>query len=68
MAKTKTDKPDHKWPWQRALEYLGGERDTPPTRLLPGPPSIVWGVWWGVLLFLVIALSGQSSRFIYIDF
>jgi hypothetical protein len=51
------------------LEYLGGAQDDPP----PGfPISLVhawfWGLWWGVLVGLIFIFSGQSSKFIYIDF
>jgi hypothetical protein len=51
------------------LEYLGGSRDGPP------PPSVAWmqsplwwGIWWAILIIVVVAFSGQSSKFIYIDF
>ena len=50
-----------------AAEYLGGVNDEPP-RFMPPPNSIFWGVWWGVLIFLVIIFSGQASKFLYIDF
>ena len=54
---------------QRALEYLGGEQDQPP----PGFPIAIsnwvfWGLWWGALAVLIFLFSGQSSKFIYIDF
>jgi hypothetical protein len=53
----------------QVFEYLGGERDEPPA----GFPIAVsdwwfWGVWWGVLAVLILIFSGQSSKFIYIDF
>jgi hypothetical protein len=48
-------------------DYLGGANDKSPSSL-PAPNSIFWGAWWGFLLFLVISFSGQSSKFIYIDF
>jgi hypothetical protein len=51
------------------LEYLGGSQDDPP----PGFPVLLsnawfWGLWWGVLIVVILVFSGQSSKFIYIDF
>lgn len=51
------------------MEYLGGAQDEPP----PGFPlmlsnGLVWGLWWGVLAVLIFIFSGQTSKFIYIDF
>lgn len=51
------------------LEYLGGSQDEPP----PGFPltlsnGLVWGLWWGVLAIIIFVFSGQTSKFIYIDF
>jgi hypothetical protein len=51
------------------LEYLGGVTETPAVQSfgwLQGP--IWWGVWWAALVLLILAFSGQASRFIYIDF
>jgi hypothetical protein len=51
------------------LEYAGGVVDQPPF-----PPfswitsGLLWGIWWAVLILLIVAFSGQSSKFIYIDF
>ena len=54
---------------QLALEYLGGSQDAPP----PGFPVqlsnwFFWGLWWAALTLAVYIFSGQSSKFIYIDF
>jgi hypothetical protein len=51
------------------LEYLAGERDEAPA----GFPVHLgnfwfWGIWWCVLIAIVFIFSGQSSKFIYIDF
>ena len=54
--------------WKAACEYLGGERDEPPSGLLPGPHSMMWGFWWGLLGGAIVLFCGQSSKFIYIDF
>jgi hypothetical protein len=59
------------WPnpyFKQVMEYLGGERDDQPA-MLPIPlTSPIWGIWWGILLLLVLVFCGQSSKFIYIDF
>jgi len=54
---------------QKFLEYLAGEADVPP----PGCPVkltnyLFWGIWWSILIGIVLVFSGQSSKFIYIDF
>lgn len=54
---------------KQAAEYLAGEVDEPPT----GFPVAVsnwffWGLWWGAMAVLIFIFSGQSSKFIYIDF
>jgi hypothetical protein len=54
---------------KRAIEYLGGEIDEPPAGF---PISLgnwaFWAIWWGALALLIFVFSGQSSKFIYIDF
>lgn len=54
--------------FKHSLEYLGGERDTPPEGWSLRPNSLWWGVWWAILIALIVAFSGQTSKFIYIDF
>jgi hypothetical protein len=55
--------------WMKhAFEYFGGSRDDPPPGMLPAPGSPLWGLWWGLLSALILLFSGQSSKFIYIDF
>lgn len=55
--------------WGVALsDYLSGRADAPPSRLGLRPQSIFWGIWWGLLLGVVLIFCGQSSKFIYIDF
>jgi hypothetical protein len=50
------------------FDYLGGSREEPP----PGGAflaSSLWlGIWWGVLIGLILLFCGQTSKFIYIDF
>jgi hypothetical protein len=52
---------------QAWLEYLGGARDTSPTGGTPSS-ALFWAAWWTALLLWVWIFSGQTSRFIYIDF
>jgi len=53
---------------RQSLEYLGGERDTPPAVLLPIPRwAARYGIWI-IAILLIYAFCGQSSKFIYIDF
>jgi len=50
------------------LEYLGGEKDTPPAGFPVSLYSYWWGIWWGLLACAILIFCGQSSKFIYIDF
>lgn len=51
------------------LEYAGGVLEDPPLKWMAWMKSpLWWGIWWAVLLLLIVAFSGQSSKFIYIDF
>lgn len=56
--------------WLKAFfDYLGGVNDAPPAGascLLQNP--IFRGLWWGLLVILIAIFSGQTSKFIYIDF
>jgi hypothetical protein len=54
---------------KQMLDYLGGAADEPPVdspKFLTGP--IFLGLWWGALIIMVVLFSGQTSKFIYIDF
>ena len=50
------------------FDYLGASREEPP----PGAAflaSPIWlGIWWGLLIGLILLFCGQTSKFIYIDF
>lgn len=51
------------------LEYLGGVTDQLPVYWLRWMQSpIWWGIWWATLILLTLLFSGQTSKFIYIDF
>lgn len=55
--------------FMRVAEFLGGSREEPPAPWWPRRhPAVLWGLWWSLLLFVIILFCGQSSRFIYIDF
>ena len=58
------------WIWlKQVIDYLGGAADDPPDdapRFLTDP--VFLGIWWGVLIIIVVLFSGQTSKFIYIDF
>jgi len=54
---------------KHVLDYLGGVVDSPPAgapRILSHPAFT--GILWGVLAIAIMMFSGQTSRFIYIDF
>lgn len=54
---------------QLILEYFGGSRDEAPPRFpIALSNSVFWGLWWAFLSLLIYIFSGQSSKFIYIDF
>jgi hypothetical protein len=50
------------------LEYLGGERDDAPVLLQGAAGWVARCAVWVLAIVLVYAFSGQSSKFIYIDF
>ena len=49
------------------LEYVGGAAEAPPPGFHPLAP-VVLGLFWGLLLCAILVFSGQTSKFIYIDF
>jgi hypothetical protein len=51
------------------LDYLGGAAEAPPSDTPRFFSSGVFlGLWWTVLIVLITIFSGQTSKFIYIDF
>ena len=50
------------------FDYLAGAQEEPP----PGATflsSPLWiGLWWGLMIGLILLFCGQTSKFIYIDF
>jgi hypothetical protein len=55
--------------FKHALEYLAGEQDDPPP-LFPITLGAwwFWAAWWAAMAVLIYMYSGQSSKFIYINF
>lgn len=53
---------------KHVFDYLVGSLEEPP----PGMQwmaSPVWvGIWWGLMIALILLFCGQTSKFIYIDF
>ena len=43
------------------IEIMGGKKEI-------SVESPLWGIWWGILTLVILIFSGQSSKFIYIDF
>lgn len=50
------------------LEYLGGERDNAPPLLAGSSLWLIRCSIWILAILLIYAFSGQTSKFIYIDF
>jgi len=51
------------------LDYLGGASDDLPPESPGWMRGPLWrGACWAVLILLIVVFSGQSSKFIYIDF
>jgi hypothetical protein len=53
---------------RNTLEYLGGERDDSPYFLSGRYNWVVRCIVWAAAIILIYSFSGQSSKFIYIDF
>ncbi len=54
--------------FKTACEYLEGAREEPPKGLQKLASPWVRGLWWGLLAAAILLFSGQTSKFIYIDF
>jgi hypothetical protein len=54
--------------FRATLEFLGGERDDAPSFLTGRFGWLARCTVWVLALVLIYAFSGQSSKFIYIDF
>ena len=61
------DEPDR---LRQTLEYLEGAHDRAPAWWPAGAPVavVLWGLWWAGLGLTILVASGQTSKFIYIDF
>jgi hypothetical protein len=55
--------------WFKAVcEFVEGCTDEPPPGLEKVSAAWVRGLWWGLLLLIILLFSGQTSKFIYVDF
>jgi hypothetical protein len=54
--------------FRATFEYLGGERDDAPPLLASRLGWVARCAVWALAIVLIYAFSGQSSKFIYIDF
>ena len=54
--------------FKAAFDYLGASRETPPPGMTFLTSPLWLGLWWGLLLGLILLFCGQTSKFIYIDF
>jgi len=50
------------------LEYLEGASGKAPALFRGRAGWLATAAWWVLLLCLIAAFSGQSSKFIYVDF
>lgn len=50
------------------FEYLGGERDDAPSLYLSRSRLLLRCAVWIFAIVVIYVFSGQSSKFIYIDF
>jgi hypothetical protein len=50
------------------FDYLGASREEPPKGASFLTSSLWLGLWWGLLIGLILLFCGQTSKFIYIDF
>jgi hypothetical protein len=50
------------------FDYLGASREEPPNGASFLASSWWLGLWWGLLIGLILLFCGQTSKFIYIDF
>lgn|SRR5690348_12335909 len=53
---------------KHVFDYLVGSLEEPPAGM-QWMASPVWvGIWWGLMIGLILLFCGQTSKFIYIDF
>jgi hypothetical protein len=50
------------------FDYLAGAREEPPPGAAFLSSSLWIGLWWGLMIGLILLFCGQTSKFIYIDF
>jgi len=50
------------------IDILMGKESTLPVSGFLRYSSLFWPIWWVILFAIICVFSGQSSKFIYIDF
>jgi hypothetical protein len=50
------------------IDCLTGKTTDLPASGILGYRSLLWPIWWVILFAIICVFSGQSSKFIYIDF
>lgn len=50
------------------IDCLTGKETGLPTSGILSYRSLLWPIWWVILFAIICVFSGQSSKFIYIDF
>jgi hypothetical protein len=53
---------------RRLIDILTGKETDLPTIGMLSYRSLLWPIWWIILFAIICVFSGQSSKFIYIDF
>ena len=53
---------------RKLIDILTGKETDLPTTGILGYQSLLWPIWWVILFAIICVFSGQSSKFIYIDF
>ena len=54
--------------FKTVCEYLEGCTEEPPPGWEKLSAAWVRGLWWGLLILVILLFSGQTSKFIYVDF
>jgi hypothetical protein len=54
--------------FKAVCEYLEGAREVAPVRFKLLSSPWIQGLWWGLLAGAILLFSGQTSKFIYVDF
>lgn len=53
---------------KHVFDYLVGSLEEPPGGMQWMASPLWVGIWWGLMIGLILLFCGQTSKFIYIDF